>query len=202
MANSNSSDRSESKSSLPARKPTDLEVAELISQLTQLWTPHEDDGLRVRHSTGCRINDLIGPPSKRLRYGDGVLNQVADQIHVSRSELSRMRKLAEVYSDLDAFRVSHPKCNTWSQVKAHLATLVPTGSPKAVAPPAGRLTAICRSISVFAKKIKALGPLSPTEKTEFKAALNVLKGAAGGETTRPAHVDLATTSAGSAQSVV
>jgi hypothetical protein len=137
--------------------PEDEQLAEAISKLVELWTPHHREGLTVRHETGRMLNQLISPPSVRQDYGANVLERVSEQIGVSRSELSRMRKFAEAIPDLEAFRRDHSECTTWTKVKAHLATIDAKGQPvskkKRVTSPS---KGVCRSINALKKKVKGV----------------------------------------------
>jgi len=135
--------------------PSEEQLTDAIRKLVELWAPHHREGLTVRYETGCTLNQLIGPPSVRQDYGANVLERVSEQIGVSRSELSRMRKFAEAIPDLEAFHRDHSECTTWTKVKTHLATIDAKGQPvsreaKATLPTKG----VCRSINALKKKVK------------------------------------------------
>ena len=142
-------------------EPSVTAAKRTISKLVKLWTPYHRGSLEVRHETGRVLNDLVGPPSQRQPYGEGVLTQVAKQIGVSRSEISRMRKFAEAIPDLRAFRRDNPTCNTWTKVKVHLATIGKGGQPDSdTARPASPTVRACKSIRSLVKKVKRIEPVS------------------------------------------
>ena len=128
--------------------PSEEQLTEAIRKLVALWEPRHREGITVRYETGCMLNQLIGPPSVRQDYKANALERVSEQIGVSRSELSRMRKFAEAIPDLEAFDRDHSECTTWTKVKVHLATIDTKGQPvskKAKATPPAK--GVCRSIS-------------------------------------------------------
>ena len=137
--------------------PFEDQLSEAISHLVDLWKSFHEKGLTVRHETGCMLNELIGPPSRRQDYGAAALERVSEQIGVSRSELSRMRKFAEAISDLDAFHRDHSECATWTKVKAHLATIDEKGRP--VSDKSNRTSpakGVCRSIKALTKRVNGI----------------------------------------------
>ncbi len=91
--------------------PSKDEVTQLISSLKSLWEPHHEKGLQIRHETGQHLNDSLGNPGDRQEYGAGTCKEVAAEIKVSVSELSRMRNFAFRYPDFDDFQSQHSECN-------------------------------------------------------------------------------------------
>ena len=162
--------------------PFEEQLKETISELVVLWKPHHREGLTVRLETGRKLNQLIGPPSVRQDYGANALEEVKKQTGVSRSELSRMRKFAEVISELDASGRDHPKCSTWTQVKEYLATVDFKGrrvSKKARRTPL--VKGVCRSIKLLTKKFKGVKSNStPDDRQRVITALEGLAKAVSG----------------------
>lgn len=165
--------------------PFEARLQGTIRQLVDFWKPHHQKGLTVRHETGRMLNALIGPPSVRQDYGARVLERVSEQIGVSRSELSRMRKFAEVIPDLEAFHCGHAEYDTWTKVKAYLGTTNEKGQPvinkaKRASPGKG----VYRSIRSLTKKVKAVGanPTADDRKrvtTALKELAQAVRGAFG-----------------------
>ena len=140
-----------------APAPSAEQLDEAIRKLVALWEPHHQGGLTVRCETGRTLNELLGSPLVRQEHGASTLERVSDQIGVSRSELSRMRKFAHVIPDLEAFHRDYPQCNTWTKVKVFLGTIDMTGQPvpkeaKATPPAKG----VCRSIHSLQKKVEGV----------------------------------------------
>ena len=162
--------------------PSETQVTETISKLVALWTPHHLEGLTVRHDTGRMLVALLGPPTSRQDYGKAVLPRIAKQIDVSRSELSRMRKFANAYPDLEAFQRDHAECNTWTKVKVHLGTIEADGQPlrpeETAKPPS---TGVCRSINSLTKKVKGVEvTLTPKDRQRVIKSLETMAQAVRG----------------------
>ncbi len=148
--------------------PSDEKISETLRQLDRLWKTYRQEGLILRHETGRKLVDLIGPPSNRQAYGAEILKQVCKQIGVSRSEVSRMRKFANAYPDLKQFQHDHSECTTWTKVKSHLATIDDSGRPvpekeneaeKAASPVNG----VCSLIKSLTKKVQGFEANSTPE---------------------------------------
>ncbi len=81
------------------------------------WRPYEKRGLQLRHKTGKRINREVGNPDQRQPHASRVIKALSLCLHMSESEISRMRRFPFYFPDFDAFTKKYPKIATWTQVK-------------------------------------------------------------------------------------
>ena len=84
------------------------------------WAKHHGHDLRLRFETGRELNNRLGPPEKRLERYAGVVEALAAELQMHKSELSRMRNFAMRFSSLKAFQMEHSDLTTWSKVKEQL----------------------------------------------------------------------------------
>lgn len=93
-----------------------------LDQLTELWVSHRRVGLEVRFRTGKLLIEWFKAPSTRQARGAGVMEQAAERLRVSVSELSRMRNFADLFESLEEFVQKHGT-KTWTEVKDLLPAL-------------------------------------------------------------------------------
>ena len=134
-----------------------------LDQLVALWQTHRRQGLEIRHQTGVFLNRRLGPPTGRQRYGGEVLKSVGRRLRISESELSRMRWLAHLATDLAGFQKKHPKIDSWMQFKRALPNLKPPKGDKAKGasrdrsnPPSGGLVKPLKSLTA---KLRRMAPI-------------------------------------------
>ena len=99
---------------------TEKQIQATLDRLSSVWSTHRSCGIRVRHMTGRLLNRLLGKPSDRQEYGKGVIGRAAKQLGISRSEIYRMRKFADVVPNVKQFLSDRPQITTWTSVKVYL----------------------------------------------------------------------------------
>jgi hypothetical protein len=99
------------------RGSDDARSTELLAEIGQIWASYRQHGLEARFSTGVLLNKHIGSPSMRLPYGATVIERVAELLDVDKSEVNRMRRFADMFTSINAFRELHPKAATWTAVR-------------------------------------------------------------------------------------
>ncbi len=92
----------------------------LVEQCQKLWTPNVSRDLQARHALGRLLHAHLGTGKARQRYGAGVIQRIAEELKIARSELTRMRQFAQQYGSYDEFHEQHPDCRNWSEVKLQL----------------------------------------------------------------------------------
>jgi len=98
-----------------------------LGKLAEQWRTHRDADLDLRHKTGVLLNRRFGSPEARQKRGNGVLEQAAEQLQTTQSELSRMRRFAFHFKSIQELKEKHPEAATWTAVKALLPKLKPSG---------------------------------------------------------------------------
>jgi hypothetical protein len=78
---------------------------------------------------GTLLNEKLGPPTERQPRGQQVIKQVAVQLRIAESDLSRMRWLAHRFTSIDELRQQHPEVGTWTQFKELLPDLQEREAP-------------------------------------------------------------------------
>ena len=157
-----------------------MDVAELVARCREVWGANQSRDLEARHELGKLLNDRLGSPEERQKYGTKAAQEVADDLKMSRSELSRMRQFAAQYPDFDAFRKRKPNCTNWSQVKQ---ALVKSGAKKC----APRATAAKSPVDRLTRRLRDVRMTIENEATfreagaspEFREQLQALVEAAG-----------------------
>ena len=150
----------------------------LIGQLVQLWKSHRTRDLEVRRRTGALLNEHLGPPTGRQRYGRRVLKRASEALHASASELSRMRWLAHVLDHRDAYpQLDSLQIDSWTQFKEVLPNLKSAEDGLVEEAPANRsrpaLGGVVRSLKGVAAKLDGL--LAQPEEAERQAFLETLR---------------------------
>ena len=107
----------------PEADDKDAEIDELIADLKEPWEEHGKASLDLRHMTGRRLNAILGSPDKRQEYGVERVKRVAKAIHVSVSEISRMRWFSRHFDSIESLKREHPNAHNWSDVKKLLAEM-------------------------------------------------------------------------------
>jgi len=95
----------------------------VLDRVVRCWKHYQRSGLVVRHKIGRILNDLLGPPTKRLPQGERVMKKVAKRLGKSESEVSRFRGFADNFADVPDLLKAYPECNTWTKFKALLPKL-------------------------------------------------------------------------------
>ena len=152
----------------PETAAPELEDEQLLARLRELWRSHRRQGLVVRHETGMLLNRQLGNPGQRSPYGAGVVKQVAEELKIAVSDISRFRRFAARYPTLEAFEQQHPEVNSW------------TGVRELIAKPRRRVTGnrtgqgILRSVRSVIAALDRLEKLSEPKAAELHTTLEEL----------------------------
>jgi len=109
---------------------TEEQFNQRLGDLAVKWRNARDTDLDIRHLTGALLNERYGKPDKRLPRGREILAEVAEQLQVAQSELSRMRRFAFHFVSTEDLKSKHPEVTSWTAVKGLLPTLKPQGDKK------------------------------------------------------------------------
>lgn len=134
-------------------------VCEIVDELKPDWHGHQEKGLEIRYRTGQALNGILGPPDQRLAYGQQVFEKVAEELHISRPELSWMRRFAFEFESLEVLGCQHPDCVYWAQVKEVLKQIRRRQRPKVKAEPREShkvIRTLIKSVSAAAEAAKLL----------------------------------------------
>jgi hypothetical protein len=101
-----------------------------LGELAVQWQNARETDLEIRHQTGALLNKRYGSPEKRLTRGKEIMLEVAGQLQVAQSELSRMRRFAFHFTSAEDMRQKYPDVVNWTAVKVLLTTLKPQGKAK------------------------------------------------------------------------
>lgn len=92
----------------------------LVEQCHELWTTNVYRDLEARYALGKLLDTHLGTDKGRQPYGAHVIQRIAEELKIARSELTRMRQFAQQYGSYDEFHEQHPDCRNWSEVKLQL----------------------------------------------------------------------------------
>jgi len=151
----------------------------LLDHMAKLWGHHAERDLGTRHRTGKLLNGRLGPPDKRQPHARQVLKMVAEKLRIAESDLNRMRRFADRFVDLSAFRQDHPDITNWTGVKQVLPRLMPAKGGKAreavVDPLLPAVRGAVKSCTTLASKLDGLGfRPGKVERKEFLDAFREL----------------------------
>jgi len=132
-------------------KTRSAQESEMIGDLTSRWQTHGKASLELRHYTGRCLNALLGLPDKRQEYGAQLIEKVAKAIHVSVSEISRMRWFSHHFKSVEGLVKEHPTLQNWSEAKEVIAEMN-TGRREKIHKPT---SSFIRSLRTLAKKLCA-----------------------------------------------
>jgi uncharacterized tellurite resistance protein B-like protein len=88
-----------------------------LGELVKRWKTQHAADLEIRYQTGALLNERYGPPETRQERGEEVFKELAEKLGTSQSDVSRMRRFANLFSSFEDFRADHPEATTWSAVK-------------------------------------------------------------------------------------
>jgi len=93
-------------------------ASELAEKIKPLLRSLDSLELGNKHQIGVLLNARLKPDGqKRLPYGGKVMERLAEELDISRSNLNRMSQFASQFATLADFEVKHAGVRTWSQVK-------------------------------------------------------------------------------------
>jgi hypothetical protein len=133
---------------------------QLFAQLDELWRANRRRDLETRHRTGVLLNERLGPPTNGQPYGRGVLKQVGERYKLAQSDISRMRRFASHFVDVDRFQQEYPEVNRWTEIKELLPDLKPRKGGEAkdqpVSPSSRALRGVIRSLTRLTGKLRGM----------------------------------------------
>ena len=97
-----------------SNRDAEATAKELLRELQPLWQTHRKRGLEVRHQTGRRLNDKLGSPEMRQKYGCEVVKRISRELGLNKSEVSRMRWFAHKFGSVEQLFQLHPTVRTWT----------------------------------------------------------------------------------------
>jgi hypothetical protein len=97
-----------------------------LNELAVRWRSHQGVGLEIRLEMGKLLNDQFGTPPKRQARGAHTLEEAAEKLGSSQSDLSRMRWFAHRFRSIKDLQDRHPDVTSWTSLKHLLPTLKPT----------------------------------------------------------------------------
>jgi translation initiation factor 1 (eIF-1/SUI1) len=92
-----------------------------ITSLANRWKKHHQNDLALRFETGAEINKRLGPTSERQPHGYEVVKTLSIDLGLDTSEISRLRRFAELAANFEEFVAQNPACKTWHKAKLLLA---------------------------------------------------------------------------------
>ena len=90
---------------------------QFLKLLSDLWIPHRRRDLEIRYELGTLLNDKLKLPTVRQNYGTGTIKRISKELHIDKSDISRMRRFANQYESFEAFQMAEPKVHCWTQVR-------------------------------------------------------------------------------------
>jgi len=131
-----------------------------VNVFAERWKAHHDDDLTLRHETGTWLNQHLGDPLQRQPRGDGKIQKLGERLGLDHSDISRMRKMAQLFTSVEDMRREHPTVTTWTKVRGLLSQLSQDGKAKASSPPPKRSTpggARQTADSILTKQLASFG---------------------------------------------
>ena len=142
-----------------------------LNLLDERWKSQRVGDLALRHESGVFLNDQIGDPTKRQRYGKNVMDLVAEKLEIHLSELNRMRWFAFRFKSVCDLQVKHPEITSWTKLRALLAELAAQDrnqSQETDQPDKGRsFSSLCRTLKALPERFRNL-KIELTEKDREK----------------------------------
>lgn len=151
----------------------------LLDRMAKLWGDHAERDLGTRHRTGTLLNERLGSPDKRQLHARQVLKMVAEKLRIAESDPNRMRRFADLFVDITAFRQGHPDITNWTGVKEVLPSLMPAKGGQARKPAANpsrpAVRGVVKSCTNLASKLNGLDfQLGKAERKGFLDAFQEL----------------------------
>jgi len=144
----------------PVILPPDEYERELES-LVQEWNSHHENDLEVRYKTGILLNQHLGNPATRNQRGAEVVKNAAERLGTTKSDISRVRWFAYLFSSIQDLGDKYPKAKSWTAVKGILPEArreaMPEAMPKGKTQGAGTKSRAANRIKVLKlKKVECL----------------------------------------------
>jgi len=98
--------------------PTEAAVEATLRRLEVVRRRAYRSNLEMRFELGKHLNDLLGPPTTRQEYGEGVLKKASERLGLSVPTLSRYRNFANQYKTLKAVQALGDR--PWEEIREEL----------------------------------------------------------------------------------
>ena len=95
-----------------------LNEDQFLKSLRDLWVPHRRRDLKIRYDIGSMLNDKLGFPAVRQNYGVGTIQRISRELHIDKSDISRMRRFADNYESFEEFLAQEPETTCWTRVRS------------------------------------------------------------------------------------
>jgi len=96
-----------------------------FDRLADEWSSQCEKDLEVRHKTGALLNGHLGAPNTRNERGAEVIKRATERLGITKSDMSRMRWFAYLFSSVHELRDRYSKLKSWTAVRDLLPTLKP-----------------------------------------------------------------------------
>jgi hypothetical protein len=127
-------------------------ASELAAAIKPLLQSLDSVELDSKHRIGVILNARLKPDGqKRLTYGGKVMERLAVELDISRSNLNRMSQFASQYPTLADFTANHPEVTTWSKVK-ELLVQPNSANQRTVDPTRAHLQQCARSLFTYRER--------------------------------------------------
>jgi len=104
---------------------SDDEYEARLAQQAKEWRTHRGKSLQMHHDAGILFNQYLGLPTARNKKGAGVVKNAAERLGTTRSEISRARWCAHLFSSVQDLTTKHPDVKSWTGFKELLPKLKP-----------------------------------------------------------------------------
>lgn len=145
-----------------------------LSDIAGRWKTHQDQDLGIRHETGVLLNRRLGAPGKRQSRGKEVIKQVAQQLGIDQSDVSRLRSFAHHFESIDDLKRHHPDADSWRKVKVLLPSLTGSKRETSTESPSSARKLMQALETLTLKLKKGVATPSQDEKTELLGKLREL----------------------------
>jgi hypothetical protein len=149
-----------------------LKDFKLIEQLRSIWQKHQADTIRTRHTIGKLLNERLGPPANRQRYGGAIMEAAANELGTDKTNICRFRRFADKFADYDGFFIEYPQVKSWTQVREMLKQSRQSASGNR------RAWGLVRSLKAAVESLRQSRPLESKRAAEVSVLLEELFDAA------------------------
>jgi hypothetical protein len=101
------------------RRP-EVDVAEMSAKVNEILAPSRKAWLESRFEAGRYLNEMLGSPVERQKYGRGTLARIAANTKTDVAELNRARWMALAAESAADFRARYPEVVTTRDLKSLL----------------------------------------------------------------------------------
>lgn len=132
-----------------------------LESLVQEYYSLDRSDLEVKYKTGTLLNQHLGDPATRAKRGAEVVKNAAERLGTTKSDISRVRWFAYLFSSIQDLGDKYPKAKSWTAVKGILPEArreaMPEAMPKGKTQGAGTKSRAANRIKVLKlKKVECL----------------------------------------------